>query len=88
MNRGTSPLGSLPAFAPWSSARSWGPDGRWQVTLGPGDRVIANLLDGLCAHPGAVERGFPLKAEAYPVVLDCVPWLTSSDVVDALLAIT
>jgi len=48
---------------------------------------VADLAEGLRAHPAAVHQRFPGKAEAYPVVLGCVPWITSREVVDALLAI-
>ncbi|MDQ6949733.1 MAG: hypothetical protein M3256_26680, partial [Actinomycetota bacterium] len=56
----------------------------WRATFGGG--VVADLVKGLRAHPTAVGRRFSRKAEAYPVVLGCVPWLTSKDVVDALLS--
>jgi hypothetical protein len=59
------------------------PEKRWRATFGPA--VIADLVKGLRAHPTAVHRRFSAKAQAYPVVLGCVPWLTSKDVVDALV---
>lgn|SRR5215467_494912 len=79
-------LSSLDAFREWSGPRSWGPDSAWQTTFGGG--VVADLAKGLRAHPAAVDRRFSAIAEAYPVVLGCVPWLTSPDVVDALIRIT
>jgi hypothetical protein len=80
------PLSSLDAFREWPAPRSWGPESAWQATFGGG--VVADFAKGLRAHPAAVARRFPAKAEAYPVVLGCVPWLTSQDVVDALVGTT
>ena len=47
---------------------------------------MTDLADGLRGHPDSVKRRFSAKAEAYPVVIGCVPWLNSAEVVDALLA--
>jgi hypothetical protein len=79
------PLGSLEAFKAWSDPRSWGPDARWRVTFGSG--VLPDFVRGLRDLPATVASGMSRKAEPYPVVLGCVPWLTSSEVVDALIEI-
>ena len=79
------PLGSLQAFKAWSDPRSWGPDGRWRVTFGSG--VLPDFVQGLRELPAAALTGMSRKAEPYPVVLGCVPWLTSGEVVDALIEI-
>jgi hypothetical protein len=55
------------------------------VTFGSG--VLADFIQGLRDLPAVVASGIPRKAEPYPVVLGCVPWLTSSEVVDALIEI-
>ncbi len=79
------PLGALDAFRNWSGSRSWGPGDRWRATFGGG--VVADLVEGLRGHPNEVAKRFSAKAEAYPVVLGCVPWISSDDVVDALVAV-
>ena len=79
------PLGSLEAFKAWSDPRSWGPDSTWRVTFGSG--ALADFITGLRALAAEVESGMPRKSEPYPVVLGCVPWLSSEAVVDALIEI-
>lgn len=78
------PLGSLAAFSGFTGPTPWGPDGSWRVTFGSGRLVIDDLIAGLLAHPSEVEDRWPRKAERYPVVLGCSPWLSDTDVVDAL----
>ncbi len=80
----TPPLGALDAFKRLASPRQWGPDKRWSVAFG-GRVVQDELIAGLRAHRSAVEKRFSPKAEAYPVVLGCVPWLDSDAIVDALI---
>lgn len=78
------PLGALDAFKNSSGSRPWGgPDDRWRATFGAG--VVSDLAEGIRNHRGVVRDRFTAKAEAYPVVIGCVPWLNSPDVVDALL---
>jgi hypothetical protein len=79
------PLGSLEAFKAWSDPRSWGPDSKWRVTFGGG--VLLDFVRGLRELPAAAVSGMPRKAEPYPIVLGCVPWLSSKAVVDALIEI-
>jgi hypothetical protein len=79
------PLGALDAFKNSSGSRPWGPDDRWRAVFGGG--VVDDLVEGIRSHPDAVKRRFSAKAEAYPVVVGCVPWLNSPDVVDALLTL-
>ena len=83
---GVPPLGALDAFAKFASAKAWGPDQTGKVAFG-GRVVLDGLIAGFRAHPAAVARRFSARAEAYPLVLGCVPWLDSPDVVDAILAI-
>src|SRR5438128_2260976 len=78
------PLSALDAFKKLGTARQWGPDKRWSVAFG-GRVVHDELIAGLRAHPDAVTRRFSAKAEAYPVILGCVPWLDSAAIVDALV---
>ena len=80
----TPPLGALDAFKELAGPRTWGPDERWSVAFG-GRVVQDELIAGLLTHPNAVEKRFSPKAEAYPVVLGCVPWLDSDAIVDALI---
>jgi hypothetical protein len=61
-----------------------GSNGSWRAAFGGG--VVADLARGLHDHTAMVRRRYRIKAEAYPVVLGCTPWLTSEEVVDALLA--
>lgn len=82
----TPPLGALAAFKKLTAPRAWGPDNAWTATFG-GRVVLEDLISGLRAHPQAVMRRFSAKAEAYPVILGCVPWLDSPRVVDALLKV-
>lgn len=78
------PLSALEAFAKLTNPRQWGPDKGWTVAFG-GRVVQDELIAGLRAHPAVVDERFPAKAEAYPVVLGCVPWLDSDAIVDALV---
>lgn len=80
------PLGALEAFKKLATPRPWGPDKRWSVAFG-GRVVQDELIAGLRAHPAAVEKRFRPKAEAYPVVVGCVPYLDSDAIVDALLEV-
>jgi len=80
------PLGSYPEFAAWTGQpRVWGEGAQGEVSFA-GD-VIDALAAGLAGHPEAVSKRLPAKAEAIPVALGCVPWLSSSAIVDALLAV-
>jgi hypothetical protein len=77
------PLGEYEQLKDWAGrARSWGPDG--EVRFG------ANVLDGLVEliedFRRRVKERFPVKTEACPVILGCVPWLTSPRIADALVA--
>jgi hypothetical protein len=54
------------------------------VTFGAG--VVDRLVDLIAAGPGLVADRYPAKAEAFTVILGCVPWLTAFRVADALMA--
>lgn len=77
------PLGDYERMAEWTrSPHSWGPDGGNVASFA--GRVIADLVAGIEAFPAVVDDSFPGKAEAYPVAIGCVPWLTSQRVAAAL----
>jgi hypothetical protein len=52
--------------------------------MGGGDVVVADLLAGLSEHRRAVADRWPGKAEPFPVVLGCVPWLTHRKIAETL----
>ena len=60
-----------------------GSDASWRVTFGGG--VVADLARGIREHRAMVRQNYPLSAEAFPVVLGCTPWLTSDEIVNALV---
>lgn len=80
------PLGGYPQFDRSKSGPvPWGAGGRSQVCFGEG--VLPDLVRGLQELPALAAEGMPLKAAARPTVIGCVFRLTSSEVVDALLAL-
>ncbi len=63
----------------------WHSSGATQLSFG--GEVVAALAEGISEHVDVVRRQFPGKAEAVPVALGCVPWLDSTEVVDALIGV-
>ena len=76
------PLGDYEQFEQWSGqSLTWGPEGAgWRAWFG--GKVVDGLCEILDRHLSA-ER--PRRSEGQPVVIGCVPWLTSDEVIDRLL---
>lgn len=81
------PLGRYEQLRRWVEADpvQWGPGRNSRARFGAD--VVVDLVAGLADGRRLVRERFPAKAEPMTLAIGCVPWLTSPEVVDALLAL-